>query len=363
VRSFARLQTQSFGLDNASVVTAQIQLPGDRYRNSDESGRFLRQLVDELAAMPGVKGAAAVNTLPLTGFNARRPYNLPGHPPEERMAEFRVVTPGYFAAMRIPLKRGRVFDDRDRRGGADVVIVNESVARRLWPGVDPVGQTLVVPDGLTPTPRTVVGVVGDTRHHDLAKAPEPEIYRPAYQAYWPFFGLVIRTDIPADRFERPLRAAGARIDRTVPLGSIQPFDEIAASTWAWRRASMALMMIFAAGALLLAAVGVYGVTAYAVAQRGREFGVRMALGARPGDIGRSVVREALMLSGGGLLIGLALAAAGAGVLRTLLFGISPLDAGTFTAIAVLTAACAVTASAVPALAAARIDPARALRRD
>ena len=154
-----------------------------------------------------------MNTLPLTGFNALRPHDLPGQPPQERFAEFRIVTSDYFATMAIPIRRGRVFDARDRSGSQAVIVVNETAARRLWPGVDPVGQTLMVPDFMELEPRQVIGVVGDTRHHDLAKDPEPEIYRPASQTYWPFFGLVVRTHTATDGLERAIRDAASRVRR------------------------------------------------------------------------------------------------------------------------------------------------------
>lgn len=363
VRSYARLQARSFGFRTDGVVTAQLQLPRDRYRTTEQSAAFLNQLVAGVAALPGVEAAAMVNTLPLTGSNALRPHNLPGEPSQTRTAEFRIVTPEYFRVMDIPLRRGRVFDDRDRIGSPDVIIVNETAARRLWPGVDPVGQTLFVPDMLTVSPKVVIGVVGDTRHHDLARDPEPEIYRPAYQAYWPFFGLVVRTQTPPELLERSLRDVAADLDSSVPLSAVQAFSALADTTWAWRRSSMALLSVFAGAALFLAFVGVYGVMAYSVAQRSREIGVRMALGARPADVARAVLAQGAVLTGLGLSIGLVASAAMAGVLGALLFGVRPLDPATFAAVSAVTAGASLLASATPALMAARIDPTAALKAD
>jgi putative ABC transport system permease protein len=319
--------------------------------------------VTKLAALPAVESAAAVNTLPLTGFNALRPHQLPGSPPEERMAEFRVVTPDYFRAMAIPVRRGRAFDDHDRIGSQDVIIVNDTLARRLWPGVDPVGQQLMVGDGLTASEKVVVGVVGDTRHHDLAQEPVAEIYRPAYQAYWPFFGLIMRSATAPELFERSLREAAASVDRNVPISAVQPFDDLADRTLAWRRSSMWLMTLFAAAALSLAFIGVYGVMAYSVAERSREIGLRMALGARPRDIARTVVRQGALLTGLGVCVGLALAAALAGILRALLFGVAALDPMTFIGVSAVAMAASLIATALPALAATRVDPNVALRAD
>jgi predicted permease len=361
VRSFARLQALSFGFGTEGVVTAQLVLPRDRYPGTERSAAFLNQLVTGLAALPGVETAAAVNTLPLTGYNALRPHQRPGDLPAERMAEFRLVTPDYFRTMAIPLRRGRVFDDRDRLGSPDVIVVNETLARRHWPGQDPVGQTLLVPDLLTPSPKTVVGVVGDTRHHDLAREPEAEIYRPAYQAYWPFFGIVVRTQTPAGLLENSIRTVAAGVDRTVPIAAVQAFSDLAGETLAWRRASMTLMTALATAALLLTFVGVYGVMAYSVAQQSREIGVRMALGARPRDIARSVLTRGAVLTGAGIGAGLLLSSALAGTLGALLFGIPALDPVTFAAVPLVAAAASLLATAMPAAMAMRVDPNAALR--
>ena len=363
VRSFSRLQQRSFGFETQSVVTAQLVLPRDRYASAERTGGFLDQLVENVAALPGVASAAAVNTLPLTGFNALRPYNLPGQPAQERFAEFRIVTSDYFATMAIPIRRGRVFDARDRSGSQAVIVVNETAARRLWPGVDPVGQTLMVPDFMELEPRQVIGVVGDTRHHDLAKDPEPEIYRPASQTYWPFFGLVVRTHTATDGLERAIRDAASRVDAAVPVNAVQPLSALADTTWAWRRSSMLLLAGFAAAACVLAFVGVYGLMAFGVAERSREIGVRVALGARPSDVARSILAQAATLTGVGTALGLLLAGLVGSVLGTLLFGVTSLDPPTFAGVAIVCAGAGLLASALPAMTAARVDPTAALKGD
>jgi putative ABC transport system permease protein len=362
-RSFARVQAQSFGFQTHGVITAQLQLPRDRYADTNSSARFLNQLVTTLAALPGVQAAAAVNTLPLTGFNALRPHNLPGAPPEERMTEFRIVTPDYFRTMAIPVRRGRTFDERDRTGSPDVIVVNETLARRLWPSSDPVGQRLVVGDFMTPSEKTVIGVVGDTRHHDLARQPEAEIYRPAYQAYWPFFGVVVRTATAPEHFERSLRDAASSVDRNVPITAIQSLDELADGTLVWRRSSMALMSLFATAALFLSFIGVYGVMAFNVAERSREIGLRMALGARPRDIAQAVVGQGALITGLGVCLGLAFAAGLAGVLSALLFGVAPLDPVTFVGVPVVAMISGVIATVLPAMTAIRVDPNVALKAE
>jgi predicted permease len=363
VRSFSRLQERSFGFETTNVVTAQLLLPRDRYASAQQSGAFLDQLVANVSALPSVASAAAVNTLPLTGSNALRPYGLPGQPTQERFAEFRIVTSDYFATMAIPIRLGRVFDTSDRSGSEPVIVVNETAARRLWPGVDPVGQTLMVPDFMKLEPRQVIGVVGDTRHHDLARDPEPEIYRPAAQAYWPFFGLVVRTHTTTEGFERALRDAAARADAAVPVNAVRPLAALADTTWAWRRSSMLLLVGFAGAACVLAFVGVYGLMAFGVAERSREIGVRVALGARPSDVAKSILAQAATLTGVGTAVGLVLAGLVGSVLGTLLFGVTAHDPPTFVGVAIVCSGAGLLASALPALTAARVDPTAALKGD
>jgi putative ABC transport system permease protein len=361
VRSFVRLQDRAFGFNTRDTVTAQLLLPRDRYASAEASGQFLNQLVTAVTALPGVESAGVINTLPLTGFNALRPYGLPGRPPEERFGEFRIVTPNYFRTMAIPIRRGRVFDDRDRVGAQEVVVINERLARRLWPNADPVGHILSVGDFLTPSPKQIIGVVGDTRHHDLARDPEPEIYRPAYQAYWPFFGLVVHGRVDPNGLERSIREAAAHIDRAVPLSNFKMLDDLAATTWEWRQSSMALLAIFAVAACVLAFVGVYGVMAYNVSQRSREIGVRLALGARPRDVARAILSQGALLTAIGIVIGLTIATTLAGLLGALLFGIAPLDPSTFAVVTLVATIAGLLATAMPALTAARVDPTVALR--
>jgi putative ABC transport system permease protein len=361
LRSFARLQERTFGFNTKGIVTAQLNLPRDHFGSPAQTSAFLERLATDVAALPGVQSAALINTLPLTGFNALRPYGLPGRPQEDRFAEFRIVTPDYFRTMQIPIRRGRAFDTRDRLGAANVVIVNETVARRLWPAADPVGQVIVAPDMLDPSPKTVVGVVGDTRHHDLAKDPEPEIYRPALQVWWPFFGLVVRTPLSTDRLERPIREAAGRIDRAVPMSAFQPLEDLADSTMAWRRGSMTMLALFAGAACFLSFVGVYGVMAYSVTERTREIGVRLALGARPRDVARAVLRQGAGLTAIGIAVGLTLSAFFARVLSALLFGVDPIDPATFATVTVVAIAAGLVASALPAAFASRTDPTVALR--
>jgi putative ABC transport system permease protein len=277
VRSFVRLQDRPLGFRTNNVLTGVFFLPMDRYSNLVERELFLQQLTARLRALPHVQGAAAISTLPLTGADARRPYRIPGTPArEDQWTQYRVVTPQYFEVMDIPLRRGRRFDDRDRTGSSQVAIINESLARTLWPDQDPIGKVLLVPDMAPPAQaREIIGVVGDVRHHGPAADIPLEVYRPAYQTPWPFFGLVVRTtDGPAGLISS-VSAAVASLDRTIRLReSLRPFDELARDSVGLWQASMTLVSIVAAFAFALALVGVYGLVAYVVAQRTREIGVR-----------------------------------------------------------------------------------------
>jgi predicted lysophospholipase L1 biosynthesis ABC-type transport system permease subunit len=214
---------------------------------------------------------------------------------------------------------------------------------------------------MTPSPKHVIGVVGDTRHHDLAREPEPEIYRPAYQSYWPFFGLVVHGRVDPNGLERSIREAAAGLDRAVPLSNFKTLDDLAATTWEWRRSSMALLAIFAVAACVLAFVGVYGVMAYNVSQRSREIGVRLALGARPQDVARAILSQGALLTAIGIVVGLTIATTLVGVLGALLFGIAPLDPWTFAVVTFVATTAGLLATAVPAVTAARVDPTVALR--
>ncbi|PYQ41032.1 MAG: hypothetical protein DMF77_17070, partial [Acidobacteria bacterium] len=245
VRSFARLQARALGFRTENVLTGLLTLPPNRYGGLEQNVAFLEALGARLRAWPGVEAVGLVNALPLTGMNARRPFQVPGLADRDQVADFRIATPQYFSAMGIPLRQGRLFDERDRAGAEEVVLVNETLARRLWPGRNPVGQTIAVPDMATLATRTVVGVVGDTRHEGLAAESQPEIYRPAYQAYWPFFAVAIRGRGDVRVTADALRAAVSSLDRDLPVTDVRGLDERALDSMAWRRSSMALLGVFA----------------------------------------------------------------------------------------------------------------------
>ena len=364
IRSFLRLQKQSLGFQTDRVAASFLLLAPNRYLDGNATTNFLEQVLSRLKAVPGVESAGAVSTLPLSGNDARRPFTIPGQPEEAgrpNVACFRLVTPDYFQTMRIPLKRGRPFDERDRTGSAEVVLISEGLARRFWPNEDPVGKIITVPDMLTPAMRQIVGVVGDVRHYGLAEEAPIEIYRPFYQARWPFFTLVARASLDSVQLGNTLRQAVASVDKDQPIQSVRMMEELASDSVALRRASMVLLAIFAAVALLLAALGIYSVMSYTVARRTQEIGIRMALGAQSRDVLRLVTREAILLALAGVVFGLLGAFALTRFLGTLLYGVQPIDPVTFLGVSVLLIFVALLASYLPARRAAKVDPIVALR--
>jgi len=364
IRSFLRLQKQSLGFQTDRVAASFLLLAPNRYLDGNATTNFLEQVLSRLKAVPGVESAGAVSTLPLSGNDARRPFTIPGQPEEAgrpNVARFRLVTPDYFQTMRIPLKRGRPFDERDRTGSAEVVLISEGLARHFWPNEDPVGKIITVPDMLTPAMRQIVGVVGDVRHYGLAEEAPIEIYRPFYQARWPFFTLVARASLDSVQLGNTLRQAVASVDKDQPIQSVRMMEELASDSVALRRASMVLLAIFAAVALLLAALGIYSVMSYTVARRTQEIGIRMALGAQSRDVLRLVTREAILLALAGVVFGLLGAFALTRFLGTLLYGVQPIDPVTFLGVSVLLIFVALLASYLPARRAAKVDPIVALR--
>jgi predicted permease len=272
-----------------------------------------------------------------------------------------VVTPDYFRAMRIPLREGRFFDERDRAGFPLVAIVNEKLARRLWPNSNPIGQRILVPDTGTPLITEIIGVVGDVRHAGLASEPPIEIYRPAYQTYWPFFALVIRTSLDPERVAGAIRQTVGSVDKDQPINSLRSMDVLAADSIALRRSSMLLMMVFAGVAVLLTSVGIYSLISYTVILRTHEIGVRIALGASRRDILKSVVGQTAFLALIGIAIGLIAVLNLTQFLSSLLFGVTTTDVKTLLVAIIVMMSFAAGAAYTPARRATRVDPMVALR--
>jgi putative ABC transport system permease protein len=317
-------------------------------------------------ASPGVRAAGLSSNLPLSGASNLGAFAIEGRPvpPGEAppLAEFRVVSPRYFRLMGIPILSGRELDEKDRADAPPVAVVNRALARRFWPAEDPVGRRLRV--GPPDAPQlTVVGVVGDVHQVRLESDPAPEIYVSYLQAPGGNMNLVVRSEGAPERLVPALRAAVRAVEREQPVYNVLTMSQLVGRTVAPRRISMLLLNAFAALALALAAVGIYGVMAYGVAQRRREIGVRMALGARRGDVLRLVVGQGMALALAGVGVGLLAALGVTRALAGLLYGVSRTDPIVFAGLSTLLVVVALVACWLPARRASGIDPLTALHRE
>jgi putative ABC transport system permease protein len=359
------------------LLTARIELSPVRYETNQQIRAFYERLIRRLETIPGVRSAAAVKALPMQqlelgdwSFVREGRHSLPPKPSEWSLAYWQSMSPEYFETMRMPVLQGRGFEATDRIGAPGVAVINRTLARQVWPDGDALGQRILMGGGATDSIwRTIVGVVGDVRHRGLDAEPRPEIYLP--HAQFPggtgtalrTLRLVLRAERDPAQLTGSVRAALAELDPDVPLADVQTMEEALGAWAAERRLTMTLVGGFALLALILGAVGVYGVMAHLVVQRTREIGIRIALGALPREILRLVVSQGAWLAGLGIGVGLIGALAATRLLAGLLFGIGPADPATFVATAASLAIVAALASLVPALRAIRTDPVDALRSE
>jgi putative ABC transport system permease protein len=369
LRSFYHLTTASPGFVPAQVLTADLALPFARYDTNAKRAAFYQELTPRLAALPGAQAVGIVSDLPLSGMNADRSYTHDGVPPDQQRrsppnADYRHCSPQYFNAIGIPLLRGRAFNEQDGSGGQPVVIVNETLARRIWPNEDAVGKRIAffAPQGLEPW-RVIVGVVGDVKHRGLNLETRPEVYVPHAQAPEGTMTLVLRAAGDPLALVPALRGAVRALDADLPLFNLRRFEQLRDDSIAPQRLQTLLLGLFAVVALALAALGIYGMLAYSVSQRAREIGVRMALGAQARDVSRLVVIQGMRLASLGVALGLLAAFALTRLLETLLFGVSPTDPLTFGAVTLLLIGVALVACWIPARRATKVDPLVALRAE
>ena len=364
VRSFLQLQRVEPGFVPQRAVTMQLLLPGSRYPGEADQIRFFRQVHDRMTASPGVQSAAVSTTLPMSGSNLGAGFTVDDHPvanPADRpTAAGFAISPDYFATMGIQLVRGRVFTARDDENGPPVAIINETMARRFWPNEDPVGRRLTSYAGVS---REIVGIVRDVKNRDLAENAGPQLYTPYVQRPWPFLAVVARTTGDPVGLAATLRQAVASVDPDLAAADVRTIDDYLAQSVATPRFNATLIAGFAVLAVFLAGCGLYGVMSYAVVQRSREIGIRMALGAQPGDVRGMVVSQALKMGLAGLIVGLAGAFAAARLLDNLLFGIGSSDPATFATMCGLLLGVVLVAAYVPARRATRVDPMVALRAE
>jgi putative ABC transport system permease protein len=373
LKSFVRLQRVDPGFDPRHVLTFGVSLPDVAYAKPAQSALFYQQLTERLEGLPGVQAAGAVFGLPLTGFGygisalSIDGRKLSDAEQDALSIQIRVVTPDYFAAMGIPVRRGRGIQPGDRVGAPAVIVVNEAAARRVWPDQDPLGHHLIVGTRLglggDHAGGEVVGVIGDLKERGLAQQARPTLFLSHAQFPTGFMGVAIRTTGDPLALTGPARAALAATDPNVPLFRLRSMEQLVASSVAQPRLYALLLALFALVAITLAGVGLYGVLAQTVAQRGRELGVRMALGATAREVVGMVLKQAIRLAATGVLIGLAVGFVATRLLATLLYGVAPSDPGTFAGVGTGLFVVALLASVIPARRATRVDPMEALRTE
>jgi putative ABC transport system permease protein len=374
LRSFAALQRLAAGFDTSNLLLVDLPLSPGTYREDLPRTTVVERVQERVSALPGVVASALTTGLPMLGGGATIHFNIAGRPPkgpeEYRLAGYRAVTPGYFETMRIPLRRGRTLDERDRQGAPLVAVINESMARQHFGDVDPIGQRFAI--GTESDVETsfieIVGVVGDVLQ-SFETGASAEYYLPYAQYPHPVLAglyrnvsLVVRSDGVPTALTPAVRAAILDVDRDQPLVNVRTMEQAIGNTVAQPRLQTTLLTVFALVAVALAIIGVYGVMAYTVSQRTQEIGVRLALGASRADVLRMVVGHGARLAACGIVLGLVGAVLATRAVESLLFQTDGLDAATFAGAATLIAAAALLASYIPARRAAGVPPLSALGR-
>jgi putative ABC transport system permease protein len=368
-RTFANLTGVAPGFDPHNVLTAQVVLKGERYDTTAEVAALYQTALERIRQLPGVETAAVINKLPLD-WQFNMPVFFPNQPDQARSVQFRMVSPGYFRALKIALQQGRDFDESDNATGPPVAIVNEAFTQRFFKGQNPFAQQLSVGRGANDPLRQIVGVAGDAKQMGLDQDALPTVFVPLaqlpdkllaiIQAFTPAH-FVVRTTVEPLSLSAALKREFAALDAALPLSRFRTMEQLTAHSIAQQRFNMLMVSLFALLGLLLAAVGIYGVMSYTVAQRTNEIGLRIALGAQTGDVMRLVLRQGLGLALAGAALGLAGALGLTRLLKSFLFGVTATDPLTFTAVAGGLVLVALLACYLPARRAARVDPLVALR--
>lgn len=363
LQSFVRVLGVDRGFETDRLVTADVNLLSRAYETPEARVRFIDTALERLRVEPGVAAAAVVNRLPLAGEGSNGALLVEGTAAdipllERPLADFRTTDPGYFGAMQIALVAGRFFDDRDRQ--RPVAVISRSTAEQAWPGVNPIGRRFKVGRPERPWVE-VIGIAGDVRGSSLDRPPSPVVYLPYWQMTPGGLSFIAKAAGDPAPVGAAVRTSLGALDPELPLGELRTMDELVAASVSQRRFQLQLVLLFGAAALLLAALGIYGVVSYAVVQRTPEIGVRIALGAGRAAVSRMVLSQALRLVGLGLVVGVPAALATGALLRTLLFEVVPYDAATLAGVCVLLTTVALVSAYLPSRRASRVDPMSALR--
>jgi predicted permease len=364
IKTFVLLNRVDPGLHPENVLTLNFAIGGKKYAETEARAPFVSSVLQRVEQLPGVQSAAVVTDTPLSGDNDAIGFSIEGRPdpaPDQKIVlNVNVVGPGYLRTLGIPLLKGRDFTERDTETTPMVVLVNQAMAHKLWPNQDPIGAR-ISSDGKTWA--SIQGVVGDVRQGGLSAEPEPEVYVSYLQDpfAWPYLTMLVRTSIDPMKLVATIQSAIWSVEKDLPISSVSTMEQIRSHSIAQPRLTALLLTVFAALALILATVGIYGVMAYSVTQRTHEMGLRMALGARAADVLTLVVGQGMLLTAIGVALGLAGAFALTRVLEKFLWGVRPTDPVTFIAVSLLLGAVALLASYLPARRATRVDPMVALR--
>jgi putative ABC transport system permease protein len=370
IKSLALLQTVNPGFQSSGLLTFTVSIPNARYRSDTARIQYYDRAIEAVRAVPGVTGVGITSTLPFGGGWSTGSFAVEGYqPPPNKPGPWgdqRVVSPGFFTALKVPLIKGRTFTEQDGASGPQVVVVDEEMVRRYWPNVDPIGKRITFNNPQRDTSITwitVVGVVGHTKHEGLDAENRVQLYFPyrAPDAVGGFMGFAVRTNGDPTRMLPAVRSALRSIDADVPIANVATMDANIAASMGQRRFAMLLLGLFAAMAVVLASIGIYGVMSYSVTQRAHEIGIRMALGAARRNVLGMVMKQGLLLVGIGVAIGLAGAFGLTRLIASQLFGVRPSDPSTFLGVAITLVGVAALATFIPAMRATRVDPVVALR--
>jgi predicted permease len=377
IRTFVGLSTANPGIDPHRVLTLQTSLAGGNYTTTGKVDNLTIQVVRRIEALPGVQAAAMTIALP-TENEIDLPFTIAGKPPKSGPyngdEQWRSVTPHYFAVFKIPLLRGRLMNERDLTNSARILVINQAMAKKYWPKEDPVGQVITIGKGLGPQfddpPRQIVGIVGNVRETGIGDSDVGVMYIPQSQVPEGLTQLAnnvlptswcIRSSMDPNSLRVAVQKEFQAVDGQMPISKVRPMEEVIAQGVSRQHFNMLLLSIFAGIALILAAIGIYGLMSYAVEQQTQELGIRMALGADRGRVLKLILRQGMTPAGIGVLAGLAVALGITRVLASLLYGVKAYDPATFTIVAVILSVVALLATYIPARRAMNVDPVVALR--